>query len=96
MFGSCKDVVSAEIPVLLEQILEKIRKTNKKKDFCLVLAEDGVAWLKENCPEAHDLLIEFLKKHSHRAFVEVIQTTYRICFPNLILSYSLSHNYYSV
>lgn len=71
MLSSCKDVESAEIPISLEQIAKCIQRSGKPKDFCAIDAEDGVAWLQENCRKAHELLQDFSKKHGHRAFAEV-------------------------
>lgn len=71
MLSSCKDVESAEIPVLLEQIAQCVQKTGKQHEFCSINSENGVAWLQDHCQKAHELLQEFLKMHGHRAFAEV-------------------------
>lgn len=71
MLSSCKDVESAEIPTSLEQIGQCIQKTGKQDEFCSINAENGVAWLLENCHNAYELLQGFLQKHGHRAYVEV-------------------------
>lgn len=69
--GSCKDVESAEIPVLLEEIVNSIIRSGKQKVFNAIFAFNGVEWLKRNCPEAFDLLHHFLERHGHRAYAEV-------------------------
>lgn len=71
MLSSCKDVESAEIPNMLEQIAYCIHSSGKQSEFCSIDADDGVAWLWGNCRKAHDLLQGFLTKHGHRAFAEV-------------------------
>lgn len=71
MLSSCKDVESAEIPVLLERIAQCVQKTGKRNEFCSIDAENGVAWLLNHCQKAHELFQDFLKKHGHRAFAEV-------------------------
>lgn len=71
MLSSCKDVESAEIPMLLEDIARAISKSGKQKEFSLIDVNDGIIWLKDNCKEAHKLFEEFLRKNCHRAFKEV-------------------------
>lgn len=71
MLSSCKDCESAEIPLSLEQIAQCIQRSEKQCEFCSIDVDDGVAWLQENCPTAHQLLEAFLKKHGHRAYLEV-------------------------
>lgn len=71
MLGSCKDVESAEIPISLEQIAHLIQNTGRSSEFSAIMAENGVEWLREHCHQAHALFEGFLRKHGHRAFVEV-------------------------
>lgn len=71
MLSSCKEVESAEIPILLEDIARVIYKSGKHKEFSAVDSKDGIKWLQNNCREAHRLFENFLIKNCHRAFKEV-------------------------
>lgn len=71
MLSSCKDCESADIPLSLEQIAQCIQQSEKQCEFCSIDVDNGVVWLQENCPKAHQLLEAFLKKHGHRAYTEV-------------------------
>lgn len=78
MLGSCKDVESAEVPKLLEEIAIEIYERAKANDFVNISASVGMQWLDENCSKAGDLVKAFLKKHGHRALKEydLIATTW--------------------
>lgn len=72
ILGSCQNVESAEVPVMLEKIVEEITGSGKRKEFNdAVEAADGMKWLMVNCPKAYNLLQDFLERHGHRAYVEV-------------------------
>lgn len=71
MLSSCKDVESAEIPMLLEDIALAIFKSGKQKEFSSLDVNDGISWLKDNCRDAHRLFENFIRKNCHRAFKEV-------------------------
>lgn len=70
MLGSCKDLESAEVPKLLEEIAFEIYSRNRADDFVQVTPTEGMKWLNENCPTAHNLIGAFLRKHGHRALKE--------------------------
>lgn len=70
MLGSCKDVESAEVPKLLQEIAEEIYRRDKADEFVCVKPSDGVKWLDENCNSAGQLFHNFLKRHGHRALKE--------------------------
>lgn len=78
MLGSCKDVESAEVPKLLEEIAVEIYERGKANDFVNVSSAVGMQWLDENCSKAGDLVRAFLRKHGHRALKEydLIATTW--------------------
>lgn len=44
---------------------------NIAEAFGTVDPSQGVEWLETNCDSAHTLLLEFLTKHTHRAYKEV-------------------------
>lgn len=70
MLGSCKDVESAEVPKLLEEIAIEIYNRGKANDFVNISSSDGMKWLNENCSTADRLVKAFLIKHGHRALKE--------------------------
>lgn len=71
MLSSCKDIESADIPKQLYEITHEIRATNNAESFSSLDPCAGVKWLEENCESAHQLLQNFLAKHSHRTYKEV-------------------------
>lgn len=71
MLSSCKDVESAEIPKQLASIANKLRASGMDKKFSQIDPIYGLDWLRNNCNNAYELLTDFLKKHSHRAYKEV-------------------------
>ncbi|XP_037037024.1 putative phosphoenolpyruvate synthase [Bradysia coprophila] len=70
MLGSCKDVESAEVPKLLEEIAIEIYNRAKANEFINISPLEGIKWLKENCPTASASVQAFLNKHGHRALKE--------------------------
>lgn len=70
MLGSCKNVESAEVPKLLEEIAVEIYNRGKANDFVNISSSDGMKWLNDNCSAAGDLVRAFLIKHGHRALKE--------------------------
>lgn len=70
MLGSCKNVESAEVPKLLEEIAVEIYKQGKGDEFVNLPPIDGIQWLDTNCSSAGILFHEFLKRHGHRALKE--------------------------
>ncbi len=70
MLGSCKDVESAEVPKLLEEIAIEIYNRGKANDFVKITPSDGMNWLNGNCPTAGALVKAFLIRHGHRALKE--------------------------
>lgn len=70
MLGSCKDVESAEVPKLLEEIAIEIYNRGKANDFVAISSLDGIKWLNENCSTAGVLVAGFLSKHGHRTLKE--------------------------
>lgn len=70
MLGSCKDVESAEVPKLLEEIAIEIFKRGKAEEFVNINLANGLNWLDENCSNAANLVHAFLKRHGHRALKE--------------------------
>lgn len=71
MLGSCKEVESAEIPMLLQQIINKIDVSGKSNEFEKIKSVDGVKWLELHCSEAYILFKEFIQKNCHRCLQEV-------------------------
>lgn len=74
LLSSCQNAESAEIPVLLENIVSTILDYTddvKIKVFCEINPHDGVEWIKNNCADASKLFETFLNKHSHRGYQEV-------------------------
>ncbi|CAH0549548.1 unnamed protein product [Brassicogethes aeneus] len=70
ILSSCHDVVSAEVPAVLEEIAFTIQEEKMDEEFQEVDPEDGVKFLEEKCPKAHKILTDFLEKHGHRALKE--------------------------
>lgn len=70
MLGSCKDVESAEVPKLLEEIATEIYNRGKATDFINISSREGVEWLNENCSTAGALVQAFLRRHGHRTLKE--------------------------
>ncbi|CAK9798813.1 Probable phosphoenolpyruvate synthase [Anthophora quadrimaculata] len=71
LFGSCSDVVSAEILTRLKKIVIYIKKCEKEEEFKKVDTEKGINWLKVNCPPAAKELDNLLKDHGHRCIQEM-------------------------
>lgn len=71
ILSSCEDVVSAEIPVLLEDIALVIQGEGFSESFRNIDPKDGVEYLKNNCNKAYKLLQNFLTLHGHRLLGEV-------------------------
>ncbi|KAK9746645.1 Pyruvate phosphate dikinase, AMP/ATP-binding domain [Popillia japonica] len=70
LLSTNSSVESAEIPVILEEITTNIKRANKSEEFLKIRPEDGVEWLRENCPNISKSLDEFLSNHGHRLFRE--------------------------
>lgn len=66
------DVESAGIPVFLEGIVASIKNANMAEKFVKIDPNDGMEWLKENCPNVRKKFDDFLQDHGHRVFREVI------------------------
>lgn len=65
-----KEVESAEIPKDLAEIGKKIIASGHSQEFSKIPPANGIAWLGENCREAHKLFTEFIAKNHHRALKE--------------------------
>ncbi|XP_023716266.1 prodigiosin synthesizing transferase PigC isoform X3 [Cryptotermes secundus] len=70
LLSSCSDLVSAGIPVALEDLASSIIATDKARDFCTVLPSEAVHWLEENYPSVATKLQRFLDKYGHRCIKE--------------------------
>lgn len=70
MLGSCKDVESAEVPKLLEDIAIEIFKKGKAEEFVNINSKVGQKWLDQYCSSAASLVTAFLLRHGHRALKE--------------------------
>lgn len=70
LLSSCSDLVSADIPVALEDLASSITATGKAPDFCKVLPSKAVHWLEENYPSVATKLQRFLDKYGHRCIKE--------------------------
>ncbi|XP_074030149.1 rifampicin phosphotransferase isoform X2 [Leptinotarsa decemlineata] len=67
ILSSCEDVVSAEVPKRLEEMVETIKNQSHSNEFCELKPEQGLDWLENNCPEAKKLFDIFLQEHGHRS-----------------------------
>lgn len=76
LLSSCKDAESAEIPTSLEKISSELLRcdSSKVQEFCEISADEGIAWLTENCKTASAMFESLIEKHAHRGFQEVIKT----------------------
>lgn len=74
LLSSCENAESAEIPILLEEIASALLRCNSSKalEFCEISADNGIAWLTENCITAYSLFELFIERHAHRGFQEVM------------------------
>lgn len=81
ILGSVKDVESAEIPELLNEIAMKILVQGKKDEFLETSADEAIDWLEENCPEAYKIYQKFMERHGHRGLAELdfISVPYEKC-----------------
>lgn len=80
VLSSCADVISADVPTSLNELAKLIDKSNKSQSFIKIEPKNGVQWLKDNCPDSHKKLEEFLKKHGHRSIREVKYFSYFYIF----------------
>lgn len=71
LLSSCNEVESAEVPQMLDDIFNAVCAAGMTNEFEKISAESGVDWLRVNCPEAARLFASFIKRHGHRAFMEV-------------------------
>jgi hypothetical protein len=71
ILSSVKDVESAEIPELLNEIALKIILQGKKDEFLEVDSKKASKWLEKNCEEVFTLFEQFMKKHGHRGLSEL-------------------------
>ncbi|PSN52100.1 hypothetical protein C0J52_04339 [Blattella germanica] len=70
LLSSCTDVVSAQIPAILEDLAASIVATGRGAIFCKVSPSQAVKWLSENCPIVSIKLTGFLNRHGHRCIKE--------------------------
>ncbi|KDR08398.1 Putative phosphoenolpyruvate synthase [Zootermopsis nevadensis] len=70
LLSSCSQMVSAEIPVALEDLASSISAAGIAPEFCRVVPSEAACWLEENCPSVATKLHNFLKKHGHRCIKE--------------------------
>lgn len=71
LLSSCNDVESAEVPALLDEIFTAISTAGMTKAFEMLDPAAGADWLEENCTVAASLFKAFIKRHGHRAYMEV-------------------------
>lgn len=71
ILGTCSDVVSAEVPAMLDEMANAIYMAGGTADFVAVPAAEGEVWLGRNCPAAARMFRNFISRHGHRAFKEV-------------------------
>ena len=71
LLSSCSDVISAQVPIALREIVKLIRKTGKVEEFSQINCREVSSWLKENSREAADLLDKLLRDYGHRSIKEM-------------------------
>lgn len=71
LFGSCTNVISNDISLLLGEIAACIRNNGKTEDFDKIEPARGIDWLQSNCPLAAEKLQTFFDKHGHRGLQEM-------------------------
>ncbi|XP_003424788.2 putative phosphoenolpyruvate synthase isoform X2 [Nasonia vitripennis] len=70
LLGSCSDVISAQVPVVLKEITRTIRESGVGEQFKSLEPTEAMDWLKVNCPKAHEQVLNFVKVHGHRGIEE--------------------------
>ncbi|KAK9876027.1 hypothetical protein WA026_011143 [Henosepilachna vigintioctopunctata] len=70
ILSTCDDVISAEVPTRLAEIVEVLRNNNLSEKFTFVDPVEGVAWLRCNCKSAYELFQDFITVHGHRLLGE--------------------------
>lgn len=71
ILSTCSDVVSAEVPAMLEEMANAIYMAGGTAEFVAVPAGEGEVWLGRKCPAAARMFRNFISRHGHRAFKEV-------------------------
>lgn len=74
LLSSCENAESAEIPILLDEIVSTLFRCNTSKafEFSEISPDEGIAYLTENCITAYTLFELFIERHAHRGFQEVM------------------------
>ncbi|XP_048489521.1 uncharacterized phosphotransferase YvkC [Plutella xylostella] len=67
---SSGQAVSAEVPHALARLSKQLNASDRAEDFRKVDPKQGLDWLKENIPQLHKDVVEFLDEHGHRAIME--------------------------
>ncbi|XP_047984806.1 putative phosphoenolpyruvate synthase [Leguminivora glycinivorella] len=67
---SSGDVLSAEVPHILDRLARKLGASGKVEEFRAQKPKDALGWLEGNLPDIHKEVMEFLKKHGHRCIME--------------------------
>ncbi|XP_028141346.1 putative phosphoenolpyruvate synthase isoform X1 [Diabrotica virgifera virgifera] len=70
ILSSCKDVISAEVPIYLEDVAKILKENECAETFCNINPSEGVSFLKNECPKAYDVFCEFMDRHGHRCLYE--------------------------
>lgn len=69
LLRSCSNVVSAGVPVAINNIAQTIKDSGFKDNFEKI-ESSRLDWLSEHCPKAWKQVQEFLKTYGHRAVME--------------------------
>ncbi|XP_063357659.1 putative phosphoenolpyruvate synthase [Cydia amplana] len=67
---SSGDVLSAEVPHMLDRLAGKLAASSKVDQFRAQKPKDALGWLQDNLPDIHKEVMEFLNKHGHRCIME--------------------------
>ncbi|XP_061708572.1 putative phosphoenolpyruvate synthase [Cydia pomonella] len=67
---SSGDVLSAEVPHILDRLARKLGASGKVEEFRAQKPKDALGWLQDNLPDVHKEVMEFLNKHGHRCIME--------------------------
>lgn len=71
LLGSCTNIISTEVPLVLGKIAACIRKSGKANEFSKIETANVEDWLKLNCPPAMEKLQAFYNIHGHRCVHEL-------------------------
>uniref|UniRef100_A0A4W3IUY6 Uncharacterized LOC103175934 n=1 Tax=Callorhinchus milii TaxID=7868 RepID=A0A4W3IUY6_CALMI len=71
LYSTCPDILSADMPTLLEAVTEAIKKQGKTAEFVNMNAQTAVSWLlSQESGEAGQKFQNFLQKHGYRCLRE--------------------------